>query len=93
MIGISVQVSLYPLGQTDFTEAIDAFIEVLRERGLSPQVGGMSTLVFGDDEEVYAALRAAYARAVEFGPAVMNLAVSNACPVSLPDGREERGDG
>lgn len=87
MIGISAQVSLYPLGQADLSPAIDAVLNVLNERGLSHTVGSMSTTVWGDDVAVFAALQEAFAAATEHGPAVMTVTVSNACP--LPPTPEE----
>lgn len=77
---ISAQVSLYPLGQSDLSPAIEAVWEALRGQGLEPQPGTMSTLVQGDDEVVFAALRDAFAGAAQFGGAVMVVTVSNICP-------------
>ncbi len=89
MIGISAQVSLYPLEQQDITTPIAEVIATLEEHGLDCQTGSMSTLVWGDDEVVFAALRRAFATAAERGPAVMVITVSNACPVPP----QLRGDG
>lgn len=84
MIGVSAQVSLYPLGQADLAPAIEAVLAVFATYGLDYQVGAMSTLVWGDDERIFAALRAAFAAAVEHGPAVLVVTLSNACPAALP---------
>ncbi|NLD72231.1 MAG: hypothetical protein GX649_05885 [Chloroflexi bacterium] len=85
MIGISAQISLYPLGQEDLGPAIEALVRVLDVHGLEYEVGSMSTVVWGDDEAVFAALREGFAAAATFGQAVMSATVSNACP--LPPGR------
>ena len=90
MIGISAQVSLYPLGDADLDASIAEFVEGLRAHGLEPQVGSMSTVVAGDDELVFAALRAAFSRAAADGRVVMALTVSNACPASMPHDQGER---
>jgi uncharacterized protein YqgV (UPF0045/DUF77 family) len=84
-MGISAQVSLYPLGQSDLAPAIEAVWEALRTHGLAPQPGAMSTLVQGEDQTVFAALRDAFADATQFGGAVMVITVSNVCPVP-PEG-------
>jgi uncharacterized protein YqgV (UPF0045/DUF77 family) len=84
MIPISAQVSLYPLGREDFIEPIDAFIEVVAKSGLDYEVHSMSTVITGDDEEVYRVIQAAYTRAVTYGQAVMVLTVTNACPIAPP---------
>ena len=80
-IGVSAQLSLYPLGQTDLSPAIEAVLGALRRRGLPLEVGSMSTLTWGDDETVFAALREAFAAAAAHGPAVLQVTVSNACPL------------
>ncbi|MBC7235673.1 MAG: thiamine-binding protein [Chloroflexi bacterium] len=89
MSGISAQVSFYPLGQEDFIGPIDRFIEVVAKSGLSYQVHRMSTVVSGDDEEVFRVLRQAYAEASAGGSgaggaAIMVITVSNVCPVVPP---------
>lgn len=85
MIGISAQISLYPLGQNDLAPAIQAVIDTLHEHGLACEVGTMSTVVWGDDQVVFAALQEAYRRAVACGPAVLQVTVSNACPLPRND--------
>ena len=79
---MSAQISLYPLGQEDLSPVIEAVWDALREHGLAFEAGAMSTITWGTDEEVFAALRDAFARAAEWGHAVMVITVSNACPVA-----------
>jgi uncharacterized protein YqgV (UPF0045/DUF77 family) len=83
-IGVSAQVSLYPLGQQDLALAIDALLAVLAERKLPHETGTMSTTVYGTQREVFDALADAYAAACAYGPAVLTITISNACP--LPGG-------
>ena len=87
-MGISAQISLYPLGQKDLAPAIEAVWDVLKERDLPFEAGTMSTVTWGSDEEVFSALREAFARAAEYGHAVMVITVSNACPVGV--GKERK---
>jgi hypothetical protein len=49
-------------------------------------MGTMSTMVWDDDEEVFAALLSAFRNAASLGEAVMVMTVSNACP--LPSKRD-----
>jgi uncharacterized protein YqgV (UPF0045/DUF77 family) len=81
MIGISAQVSLYPLGQEDLSPAIDEALRIFREHGLDVDPGSMSTLISGDDKILFAALQAAFQRAASRGQAVMVVTFSNACPM------------
>jgi uncharacterized protein YqgV (UPF0045/DUF77 family) len=84
---VMAQVSLYPLGQGDLAPAIEAFVATLREQGLQCEVGAMSTLVWGEDSVVCSSLQRAYAAALAHGPAVLQITLSNACP--LPEWRAD----
>jgi len=88
MIGISAQVSLYPLRQERLSPAIQEAVRAFTAHGLEVQVGSMSTLVWGDDEQVFAALKEAFRRAAERGETVMVVTLSNACP--LPGAGQNR---
>jgi uncharacterized protein YqgV (UPF0045/DUF77 family) len=79
-IGISAQVSLYPLGQSDLGPAIEDFWSALDEEDVEQVRGAMSTLVWGDDETVFAVLQEGFRRAAERGATVMVVTLSNACP-------------
>ncbi len=78
---ISAQVSIYPLRQARLTPAIVAVRTALEARGLSTEVGPMSTRVTGGAETLFAALGEAFVRAAATGQVVMTITVSNACPV------------
>ena len=83
MTPISAQVSLYPLGQADLEPAIAALLAALDDHGLRYEVGSMSTVVWGEADAIWDALRDGFARAAALGGAILNLTISNACP--LPD--------
>ena len=80
MLGITAQVSLYPLRQDDISPPIDSALETFAQHGLESQAGAMSTLVWGEDEKVFPALVEAFRKAVNQGETVMVITVSNACP-------------
>ncbi len=80
MYGITAQVSLYPLGENDLSPSIDAAVAEFERHGIERQTGAMSTVVWGDDEKVFPALRDAFRGAAALGQAVMVITVSNACP-------------
>ncbi len=77
---ITAQVSLYPLRQESLGPAIREALRVLRQSGLNLRLGEMSTLVWGEEEEVFGALQETFHRAAECGDVVMNVTFSNACP-------------
>jgi uncharacterized protein YqgV (UPF0045/DUF77 family) len=82
MIGISAQVSLYPLGQEDLSLAIDESLRIFREHNLDVNPGAMSTLITGDDATIFAALQAAFHQAARGGRVVLVVTFSNACPLT-----------
>lgn len=86
---VSAQVSIYPLRQQRLTPAIEAVRERLEAAGLRPEVGSMSTVVVGEDEVIFGALREGFRAAAGSGHVVMAVTLSNACPVSR--GRTEAG--
>jgi uncharacterized protein YqgV (UPF0045/DUF77 family) len=77
---ITAQVSLYPLRQMSIGPAIREAVRILRQHGLETRIGEMSTLVWGEERAVFAALQAAFHQAAAHGDAVMAVTLSNACP-------------
>lgn len=88
MIGISAQVSLYPLGQEDLSPAIDEALNIFRHHGLDVMPGSMSTLISGDDAAVFSALQETFHCAAEQGRVVMVTTFSNACHVSKSEAEQ-----
>lgn len=81
MKAISAQVSVYGLGATDIAAAVEAFLQALQQYELHYEVGAMSTVIWGEEHAVWRALQEAYAAAGAIGPAVMQVTISNACPL------------
>ena len=77
----SAQISVYPLRQDRPGPAVERVRAALVARGLTPQVGPMSTIVVGEDTVIFAALAEAFAGAAGSGEVVMTVTVSNACPI------------
>lgn len=81
---ISVQIAVYTLGSEDLTPGIGAFLLELRRRGVRYDFGPMSTVVTGEQDMVWDAIKAGWdAAAEEGGRVVMTITASNACP--MPD--------
>ncbi|HSH17123.1 MAG TPA: YkoF family thiamine/hydroxymethylpyrimidine-binding protein [Verrucomicrobiae bacterium] len=79
-MNISAQVSLYPLRQKHLSPAIDDVLAELRRHDVAVEPGAMSTLLRGDSERVFRALREAFHQAGQRGHVVMAVTLSNACP-------------
>lgn len=88
-MGVSVQISLYPLGQASLSPVIDEALRIFRERGLEVEPGAMSSLIAGEDTAIFAALQEAFRCAAEHGPVVMVATFSNACPVPVEAKEQE----
>jgi tRNA-Thr(GGU) m(6)t(6)A37 methyltransferase TsaA len=82
MMGVAVQVSLYPLRQESLSPAIKEALWIFEKHGLHVESGAMSSLIAGDDAVVFAALQEAFRCAAEQGEVVMVATFSNACPMS-----------
>ena len=54
-------------------------LAAIQQTGLTVEVGRLSTTLVGADEEVFAALRAAFQAAARRGEVVLVATVSNAC--------------
>jgi uncharacterized protein YqgV (UPF0045/DUF77 family) len=80
MIGITAQVSLYPLRQETLSPTIDEALHIFQVHGLHVEPGAMSSLITGDDATIFAALQEAFYQAAGQGQVVMVATFSNACP-------------
>ncbi|OGA25975.1 MAG: hypothetical protein A3I02_11055 [Betaproteobacteria bacterium RIFCSPLOWO2_02_FULL_67_26] len=82
---ISVQLSLYPLRQSQLGPAISRALELFRARGLDVRPGTMSTVIVGDVDAVFDGLKASFQTAAALGDVVMVASVSNCCPAPAAD--------
>jgi len=78
---IAAQISLYPLRQEKLSPIIEGAWEILEEFPLDLKKGEMSTVVSGEAEEVFSALRKVFLWSAEKGPTSMIVIFSNACPI------------
>ena len=80
MLGITAQVSFYPLRQEELSPSIKAATQAFDHHGIERETGPMSTLMWGEDDKVFAALHEAFLRVAAVGETVMTVTISNACP-------------
>jgi uncharacterized protein YqgV (UPF0045/DUF77 family) len=74
------QFSVYPLRQADIDTPVQESIRAARGTGCAVRVGNLSTLMWGSEEEVFAALRAAFSAARSHGPAVLTATLAAGMP-------------
>lgn len=77
---IGLQFSVYPLRQEHLHPAIDAAVQAAAQEGVDVTVGRLSTFAPGDEDSVFAAMRAAFDAAKSFGPTVMVVTLSSGLP-------------
>jgi uncharacterized protein YqgV (UPF0045/DUF77 family) len=77
---VGLQFSVYPLRQEHLHGAIEAAVRAAAKAGLDVTVGQLSTFASGDEESVFAGLRAAFDAARSFGPTVMVVTLSSELP-------------
>lgn len=68
---IQAEVSFYPLKAPDVTLEIAAFITALRTHDVEIELGALSTLVCGESDAVFDALKQAYHICAQSGTAAM----------------------
>lgn len=77
---VGLQFSLYPLRQEHLRPAISAALQATTTAGLEARMGQLSSFAPGDEETVFAGVRAAFDAAKEFGPTVMVVTLSSGLP-------------
>jgi len=77
---ISVQVSVYAL-DGDVRPAVHAYLDALDATGIDRDTGTMATVVWGEADAVWAALRSAYEAVAKQHPVIVNTTMSNAAPL------------
>jgi uncharacterized protein YqgV (UPF0045/DUF77 family) len=78
---VQAEISLYPLGESEYGGRIESFIEKLKSSGFEVAVGTMSTIILGECGDVFRVLSDAYEEEIETGESVLTVKVSNACPM------------
>ncbi len=77
---ISIQISLYPLGDVDITKSIFELLNIFQHYGLDYKLGSMSTVISGDTGTVFQALEEAYRHTAQSQAFVLVCTMSNAVP-------------
>jgi uncharacterized protein YqgV (UPF0045/DUF77 family) len=78
---VAAQVSLYPLRRAELSPTIESAFAIFRDHQLQVTPGSMSTVVSGDHDRMFDALKQAFQVTAEQGEIVMVVTLSNACPV------------
>ncbi len=87
---VGCQFSVYPLRQEDIDGPVQAAIGVAGAEGCTVRVGNLSTLLSGSEDQVFAALRAAFRAAQRQGPAVLTATLAAGMPTDELVGEIQR---
>jgi len=79
-VNVQAEVSFYPLRTESIGAAINKFVNALEQGDVEISIGPMSTRLKGEADEVFEAVRQAFAQVAEEYPAVLVLKLSNSCP-------------
>lgn len=77
---ISVQISVYALDGA-VREAVHLYLDALDATGIDRDTGTMATVVWGEADAVWAALRSAYEAVSERHSVIVNTTICNAAPL------------
>lgn len=86
-MNVQAEVSLYPLRSAELSEPVERFCQVLRDFNLRPETGKMSTLLCGELDHVFLALKRAVQEVGRDYQIVLAVKISNACPEDLASGQ------
>ncbi|MCF6096091.1 Ykof family thiamine-binding protein [Thermovorax subterraneus] len=68
---ITCQVSLFPLGREDYEKVVLKALDRLKDFDVEMELTPLSTIIRGDDEEVWKAVRALYEEGLKEGGKVI----------------------
>jgi uncharacterized protein YqgV (UPF0045/DUF77 family) len=74
------QFSVYPLRQPSIGESVESAIAAAAGEGVQLRAQNLSTLMYGDEEQIFAALRAAFRAAQRGGSAVLVATLASGMP-------------
>ncbi|OHB61730.1 MAG: hypothetical protein A2Y76_00120 [Planctomycetes bacterium RBG_13_60_9] len=77
---VQAEVSLYPLRTGKLSGPVKEFCDVLRSHGLSVETRSMSTLVTGESDKLFDAVKEGFDVAAQRTEIVIDCRISNACP-------------
>ena len=78
---ISAELSLYPLGVEHLGGSIQTFAVKMKNHGVDLCTGAMSSTAAGPLDQVFDAVKEAFAAVAEDRPCVLVAKFSNACPL------------
>jgi uncharacterized protein YqgV (UPF0045/DUF77 family) len=82
---VQAEISIYPLRTKSLAEPIEEFCRILRHHGLETNTTAMSTFIRCESRDLFKACNDAFEQLTIKYEAVMNMKISNACPLDGPN--------
>ena len=82
---VQAEISIYPLRTKSVSEPIKEFCKILRFHGLEIKTTAMSTFIKCESRGLFKACDEAFEQLAKKHEVVMNMKVSNACPLDRPN--------
>jgi uncharacterized protein YqgV (UPF0045/DUF77 family) len=82
---VQAEISIYPLRIQSLSEPIGEFCRILRDYDLETTTNAMSTIITGETAELFKASEIAFEQLTQKYQIVMNMKISNACPLDGPN--------
>ena len=81
---VQAEISIYPLRTKSVSEPIKEFCEILYANGLETKITSMSTFISGESKDLFKACDEVFKQLTQKYEIVMNMKISNACPLDEP---------
>jgi uncharacterized protein YqgV (UPF0045/DUF77 family) len=78
------EISIYPLRTKSLSEPIKEFCKILHNHGLETKTTAMSTFINGESRDLFKACDEAFEQLTQKYQIVINMKISNACPLDGP---------
>jgi len=78
---LEADVSLYPLAEEHLQHPVHDFVELIEKHGCSVENGPMSSIVKGESEQLFEALRQGYEQAALKSGCLLIIKICNVCPL------------
>ncbi len=82
---VQAEISIYPLRTQSLSEPIEEFWKILRKYDLEIKTTAMSTFIRGESRDLFKACGEAFEQLTAKYEVVMDMKISNACPLDEPD--------
>jgi uncharacterized protein YqgV (UPF0045/DUF77 family) len=76
---ISAEISFYPLGEENYKEIINQFLEEINKSGLKFSVNHMSTIIIGEPDDIFDFLKKTFKKFSENHKCILKATFSNSC--------------